>query len=143
MFLFLVFWVFFLNIFVIWLICVSHFEIFWDKHLNCDIEFHHHGASQGPHGNPPLLLSSSRQLTWLPLASVSEGKPSQKHWSHTTHRLKGSPAKQPALAGCNCLALLRSNDASGRVSYFPDLSQTSLHHQIAGKTVLSSWFLSR
>lgn len=42
--------------FVIWLICISHFEIFWDRHLNCDIEFHRYGASQSPHGNPLLLL---------------------------------------------------------------------------------------
>ena len=33
--------VFLKNIFVIWLACISHFEIFWDKHWNCEIEFHH------------------------------------------------------------------------------------------------------
>ena len=56
------------NIFVIWLVCVSHFEIFWDKHLNCEIEFHRSGESQGPHGSHLLLTyvadpSSSSQLS--------------------------------------------------------------------------------
>lgn len=49
------------NIFVIWLICVSHFEIFWDKHLNCEIGFHHKMETS----RVLLEAISSRQRTFL------------------------------------------------------------------------------
>lgn len=48
--------VFLKNIFVIWLACFSHFEIFWDKHLNCEIKFHHYGERSCPN-------RSHRQVT--------------------------------------------------------------------------------
>ena len=39
------------NIFVIWLTCISHFAIFWDKYLNCEIEFHHSRERGSPNGS--------------------------------------------------------------------------------------------
>lgn len=65
------------NIFVIWLIRISHLEIFWDKHLNCEIEFRHCGESNS-------LRGSHRQVTQTvdpsskPCCLLPKGRQSQK-----------------------------------------------------------------
>lgn len=116
------------NIFVIWLACISHFEIFWDKHRNCEPESHHYGERsvfREATAKSPRRLTLLLTLLFVPEETLGSEDTRRRRQPHSERG--GQRAQRWAS---------RSGPAaSGRFSHLPNLSPSLLQ-----PNVKRTWF---
>lgn len=117
------------NIFVIWLTCISHFEIFWDKHWNCEAESHHYGERSHLNGSHCQVTQTADPSSNL---VVSPRRKTQVRRYQEIRQTGRSSClidwKRSEL--CSGWLCVHPHTALGRFSHLPNLSQSFLQPNV-------------